>query len=77
MVTWHSSTRAIDFLKFHYREDLEKKEECGGVVHEKLYEPIVTMEWLLAETRSFSNLPAFLVLNGIFKYEISRFEIFF
>ena len=37
----------------------------GVVAHERLTEPRVTMEWLLAKLGSFSNLPAFLYLNGI------------
>ena len=49
---------------FFYREDLEKQEGCGVVAHERLTEPSVTMEWLLAKPRSISNLPAFLDLNG-------------
>ena len=40
-----------------YREDLEKQEECGVVAHERLTEPRVTMEWLLAKRNSLSNLP--------------------
>ena len=42
-----------------YREDLETYEECGVVVHEIITEPRVTMKWLLAKLKSFSNLPAF------------------
>ena len=34
------------------------------VANERLTEPRVAMEWLLAKPRSFSNLPAFLDLNG-------------
>ena len=45
--------------------DLEKQEGCGVVAHERLTEPRITMEWLLAKLRSFSNLSAFLDLNGI------------
>ena len=36
---------------------------CCVVAHERLTEPRVTMEWLLAKPRSYSNLPAFLDLN--------------
>ena len=42
-----------------YRYDLEKWEGCGVVAHERLAEPRVTVEWLLAQRRSFSNLPVF------------------
>ena len=34
------------------------------VTHERLIEPLVTIEWLLAKPRSFSNLPACLDLDG-------------
>ena len=34
------------------------------VARARLTEPRVTMEWLLAKPRSFSNLPAFLDLHG-------------
>ena len=34
------------------------------VAHQRLIEPRVTMEHLLAKQRSFSDLPAFLNLNG-------------
>ena len=44
--------------------DLEKQEGCGVVAHERLTEPRVTKEWLLAKPRSCSNLPVFLNLNG-------------
>ena len=50
-----------------YRYDLEKQEGCGVVAHERLTEPRVPMEWLLAKPRSFSNLSAFLDLNGTLK----------
>ena len=55
-----------DFLKHAglyctYRYDLEKQEGCGVVAHERLTEPRVTMEWLLAKPRSFSNLPVFYI----------------
>ena len=50
-----------------YRQDLEKQEGVDVVAHERLTEPIVTMESLLAKPRSFSNLPAFLDLNSIIK----------
>ena len=49
-----------------YRYDSEKQEGCGVVAHERLTEPRVTMEWLLAKPRSFWNLPAFSDLNGSF-----------
>ena len=49
-----------------YRLDLEKLEGCGVMARERLIEPHVTMEWILAEPRSFSNLPAFSDLNGKF-----------
>ena len=39
------------------------------VAHERLLEPRVTMEWLLAKPRSFSNLPTFLDLNGAIMVE--------
>ena len=45
-----------------YRVDLEKRERCG--VHERLTEPRVTMESLLAKPRSFSYIPAFLDFHG-------------
>ena len=50
-------------LKF-YRSDSEKQEGCGEGAHERLIEPQVTMQWLLAKPMSFSNIPAFLDLNG-------------
>ena len=34
------------------------------VAHERLTEPLVTMERVLEKPRSLSNLPAFLDLNG-------------
>ena len=34
------------------------------VARERLTEPPVIMEWLLANPRSFSNVPDFLDLNG-------------
>ena len=43
-----------------YRQDLEKQERCGVVAHERLTEPRVTIEWLLAKQNSLSDLPAFL-----------------
>ena len=46
------------------RWDLEKNEGCCVVAHERLTESRVTMSWLLAKPKSFSNLPAFLDLNG-------------
>ena len=52
------------FILIFYRWDLEKQEGCGLVAHERLTESRVTIEWLLAKLRSFSNLPAFLDLNG-------------
>ena len=52
------------FLIIFYRYDLEKQALCGLVAHERLTEPRVTIEWLLAKPRSFPNLPAFLDLNG-------------
>ena len=48
----------------NYRYDSEKREGCGVVAHERLTEPRVTMDWLLAIPRSFSNLTAFFDLNG-------------
>ena len=44
--------------------DSEKQEGCGEGAHERLIEPQVTMQWLLAKPRSFSNIPAFLDING-------------
>ena len=41
------------------------QEGCAGVAHSRLTEPLVAIDGLLAKTRSFSNLPAFLDLNGI------------
>ena len=38
---------------------IPNQEGCGEVVHERLNESRVTMKWLLAKPRSFSNLPAF------------------
>ena len=32
------------------------------VAHERLNEPCVTIDWLLAKQKSFSNLPVFLIL---------------
>ena len=34
------------------------------VARERLTEPRVTMKWLVAKPRSFTNFPAFLDLNG-------------
>ena len=60
-----------------YREDLKNYEGCGVVVHERLTEPRVIIEWLLTKSKSLSNLPTFLDLNSqIFKdifFEIFRF----
>ena len=53
----------IGMIGFSYLEDLEKQEECGVVVPERLSEQHVTTELLLAKPRSFSNLPAFLDLD--------------
>ena len=43
--------------------DLEKQEGCGVVAQERLPEPRVTIEWLLAKQRSFLYFPAFRDLN--------------
>ena len=43
---------------------------CGLVAHERLTEQRVTIEWLLAKPKSFSNTPAFLDFRG------STFEAF-
>ena len=43
---------------------LKKREGCDLVAHQKLTAPRITMEWLLAESRSFSNLLVLLDLNG-------------
>ena len=32
------------YLKFSYRQDLEKQEGCGVVAHERVTEPRFTME---------------------------------
>ena len=53
----------------YYRWDLENQEGCGVVAHERLTEPRVTMEWLLAKPNSLSNIPAFLDPNGILNPE--------
>ena len=42
------------------------------VSHERLAEPLVTMKWLLAKPRSFSNLPAFLDLYDTWKMSIEN-----
>ena len=42
-----------------YRQDLEKQEGADVVAQERLTEPIVTMESLLAKPRSFLNSPLF------------------
>ena len=47
-------------------KDLEKLEGCGVVAHEILTEPRVTMDWLLTKLKRFSNLSAFLDLNGTY-----------
>ena len=59
-----SSVKGMDlndkFLKkLLYRQYLEDQEGCGVVAHGRLTEPRVTMEWLLAKPRSYSNLSAF------------------
>ena len=46
-------------FKIKYRLELEMEE------NERLTESRVTMVWLLTKPRSFSDLPAFLDLNGI------------
>ena len=46
------------------------------VAHETLTEPRVTIEWLFAKPRSFSNLPAFFNLNGSITDSISVFDFF-
>ena len=43
------------------------------VAHERLTEPRVTIERVLAKPRSFSNLPTFLDLDGI-KIFILKYE---
>ena len=62
-------------LNFFYRYDLEKREECGVVAHKRLTEPRVTMNWLLAKSRSLSNLPLFYIL--VVKFEITVILQFF
>ena len=53
-----------------------KKQEVYDVeAHDRLTEPRVTIYWLLAKLMSFSNLPAFLDLNGK-KTGVSKFENF-
>ena len=62
-----------------YRLDLENQKGCGVVAHERLTEPRASMKWLLGKPRSFSNLPAFLDLNGRFEnlyQSIINFGIF-
>ena len=48
------STVLIFLLLFFYRLDLENQERCGQLTHERLTEPRVTMEWLLAKPNSSS-----------------------
>ena len=50
----------INFLLLRFR----KAGRVGEVAHERLTEPHVTMEWLLAIPRGSSNLPGFLDLIG-------------
>ena len=46
------------------------------MAHERLTEPRVTMEQLLAKPRSLSNLPDFLDLNGIYnKSDIKTYTL--
>ena len=59
-----------------YRYDLEKQEGYDVVAHERLNESRVTIKWLLAISRSFSNLSAFLDLNGILQERSLRIEKF-
>ena len=47
------------FQNIFYHKDLEKQEGCNVVAHERLTEPLVTIEWLLAKPRSFPNILAF------------------
>ena len=56
-----------DQMKYfnNYRWDLENQEGCGVVAHERLTEPRVAIEWVLATRNSLSDLPAFLGPNGI------------
>ena len=51
------------------------KSRKSVVAHERLTEPRVTMELLLAKLRSFSNLPAFLDLNEIIIWLNSKTQI--
>ena len=51
-----------------YREDLKKQEGYSVMVHERLSESRVTMEWLLAKRNSPPNLPAFLGSYGFRKF---------
>ena len=48
-----------------YRWDLEKQEGWCMAARERLTEPCVTIEWLLAKQRSSWNFPVFPDLNGI------------
>ena len=45
-----------------YRENLEKREGCSVVAHERLSEPRLTIEWLLEKLRSFSISLLFKIL---------------
>ena len=45
-------------------KDSEKQEGYGVVALERLTEPLVTIEWLLAKRNSLSNLLVFLGLYG-------------
>ena len=51
--------RVFSYNLLHYRQDFEKQEGCVVVAQERLTESCVTMEWLLAQPRSLSNLPEF------------------
>ena len=51
-------------------------EGCGVVVHERLTEPRVTIEWLLIKPKSFENLPAFLDLNDSWRNSFIIFFVF-
>ena len=57
-------------IKILYHEVLEKQGVVSVVAHERLTDPRVTIEWLLAKPSSLSDLPTFLGPYDIFFSQI-------
>ena len=56
VLKWKGANEISVLFTDFYRKDLEKQEGGDLVAHERLTEPLVAMELLLAKPRSFSNL---------------------